>query len=409
MNRYREANMSAPAKVLRTKPRHGPKLREARFQDYDQIAGLESRFGLEVKPYEEWVHLWQGNPLYRELKTDWPIGWVLEDEDGKIVGSMANIPFLYELNGRKILVASGRSWVADLAYRSASLSLLDNLIRQRNVDLYLNNTVSHNSVAAVTALECSRVPVGIWDEVAYWITNYVGCFQDIVAMKNYRLTRPFAFPSWEGSWTRLKSLRARLSKPLSYPLSAAAFLKDHLAKTSLRESDVEVQACPDFDDRFDSFWEELKRNNRHLLLAVRTREVLGWHFKHELLGNRLWIVTVADGPRLVAYVILKKVINRRSGFKQVMLVDYQSLEDSTSMLEPLLSWTLRRCRSEGVHMLEHTGRWLEKGEFIDTAAPYRRKLSTWTYFYRANSPELREILNDRRVWAPSLFDSDATL
>jgi len=401
--------MSAPAKVLRTKPRHGPKLREARFQDYDQIAGLESRFGLEVKPYEEWVHLWQGNPLYRELKTDWPIGWVLEDEDGKIVGSMGNIPFLYELNGRKILVASGRSWVADLAYRSASLSLLDNLIRQRNVDLYLNNTVSHNSVAAVTALECSRVPVGIWDEVAYWITNYLGCFQDIVAMKNYRLTRPFAFPSWEGSWTRLKSLRARLSKPLSYPLSAAAFLKDHLAKTSLRESDVEVQACPDFDDRFDSFWEELKRNNRHLLLAVRTREVLGWHFKHELLGNRLWIVTVADGPRLVAYVILKKVINRRSGFKQVMLVDYQSLEDSTSMLEPLLSWTLRRCRSEGVHMLEHTGRWLEKGEFIDTAAPYRRKLSTWTYFYRANSPELREILNDRRVWAPSLFDSDATL
>jgi hypothetical protein len=60
-------------------------------------------------------------------------------------------------------------------------------------------------------------------------------------------------------------------------------------------------------------------------------------------------------------------------------------------------------------MLEHTGRWLEKGEFIETAAPYRRKLATWTYFYRANNPELREILNDRQVWAPSLFDSDATL
>jgi hypothetical protein len=92
-----------------------------------------------------------------------------------------------------------------------------------------------------------------------------------------------------------------------------------------------------------------------------------------------------------------------------MLVDYQSLEASTSMLEPVLSWTLKRCQSEGVHMLEHTGRWLEKGEFIETAAPYRRKLSTWTYFYRANNPELRELLNDRQVWAPSLFDSDATL
>ena len=404
-----EANMTVPPEVPRKKPQHGPKLREAHFEDYDQIAGLESRFGLTIKPYEQWVHLWQGNPLYRELKTGWPIGWVLENEDGKIVGSMGNIPFSYELDGERILVASGRSWVADLAYRSASLLLLDSLIGQRYVDLYLNNTVGDNSVATVTALECSRVPVGVWDEVAYWITNYLRCFQDMVAMKNYRLTSPFAYPSWEGSWTHLKAMRAQLSKPLSYPLAAAAFLKDHLAKTSLREGDVEVKACSDFDDRFDIFWEDLKKKNRHSLLAVRTREVLDWHFKYALLGNQLWIVTVVDGSRLVAYAIFKKMLNRGSGVKQVMLVDYQSLEASTSMLEPVLSWTLRRCQSEGVHMLEHTGRWLEKGEFIETAAPYRRKLSTWTYFYRANNPELRELLNDRQVWAPSLFDSDATL
>src|SRR5712664_4553395 len=144
--------MTAPLQVPTTKPRRGPKLREARFEDYEQIAALESRFGLAVKPYNEWVHLWQGNPLYRELKTGWPIGWVLEDEDGKIVGSMGNIPFLYELDGKRILVASGRSWVADLAYRSASLLLLDSLIEQRHVDLYLNNTVFDNSAATETAL-----------------------------------------------------------------------------------------------------------------------------------------------------------------------------------------------------------------------------------------------------------------
>src|SRR6266446_6631216 len=231
-----EPNMTAPPQVARTKPSRGPKLREARFEDYEQIAALESRFGLAVKPYNEWVHLWQGNPLYRELKTDWPIGWVIEDQDGKIVGSMGNIPFLYELDGRRILVASGHSWVADLEYRSASLLLLHNLIRQRHVDLYLNNTVGNSSVAAVTTLGCSRMPVGIWDEVAYWITNYRGFFERIVAMK-----------------------------------------KDRLAKTSVREGEVEVKPCTDFDDRFDSFWEDVKRNNRHLLLAVRTREVLEWH------------------------------------------------------------------------------------------------------------------------------------
>src|SRR6266481_1784714 len=119
--------MTAPLQVPTTKPRRGPKLREARFEDYEQIAGLESRFGLAVKPYEEWVHLWQGNPLYRELKTDWPIGWVLENGDGKIVGSMGNIPLLYEFDGRGVIVASGRHWVADPAYRSLAILLLHNL------------------------------------------------------------------------------------------------------------------------------------------------------------------------------------------------------------------------------------------------------------------------------------------
>jgi len=401
--------MKALPQVSTTKPKRAPKLREARLEDYEQIAALESRFGLTAKPYNEWVHLWQGNPVYRELKTDWPIGWVFEDQDGKIVGSVGNIPLLYELDGRRILVASSRSWVADVEYRSVSLLLLDNLIRQRQVDLFLSNTVGDKAVAAITAYGCSPISVGIWDEVAYWITNYRGFFESIVAMKNYRLTRPFAFPSWEGSWTRLKALRARLSKPLSYPLSAAAFLKDRLAKTSVREGEVEVKPCTDFDDRFDSFWEDVKRNNRHLLLAVRTREVLEWHFKYALLGNRLWIVTAVDGPRLVAYAIFEKSVNPRSGFKQVNLVDYLSLEDGTSMLEPLLAWTLRRCRSEGVHVLEHTGRWMEKGEFIETAAPYRRKLGTWSYFYHTNNPELRVLLNSRQVWTPSLFDGDATL
>jgi len=127
------------------------------------------------------------------------------------------------------------------------------------------------------------------------------------------------------------------------------------------------------------------------------------------LRNELWIVTAVDGHRLVAYALFEKSVHPRSGFTRVKLVDYQSLEDGTSMLEPLLSWTLRRCRSEGVHMLEYMGRWMEKGQFIETAAPYRRKLSSWTYFYHTSNPELRGLLNNTQVWTPSLFDSDATL
>lgn len=44
-----------------------------------------------------------------------------------------------------------------------------------------------------------------------------------------------------------------LAKPLSYPFSAVAFLKDRLTTKGLRAGDVEVKSAGAFDDRFDDF------------------------------------------------------------------------------------------------------------------------------------------------------------
>ena len=84
------------------------------------------------------------------------------------------------------------------------------------------------------------------------------------------------------------------------------------------------------------------------------------------------------------------------------------LDGSAALLSPMLCWALKKCQAEGIHVLEILGRYLDEGEFIGTAS-YRRKLSSWTYFYRANSPELAVRLADRRAWNPSLFDGDASL
>lgn len=370
----------------RRKAGRRPTLRPASFADYDQIAALESRYGLHTARYEEWSHLWLGNPLYRQLQTSWHIGWVLEDENNRIVGSMGNIPLSYQFEGRRILAASGRSWVAQPQYRSASLLLLDHVIDQQRVDLYVNSTVDVASAPAVNALQCQRVPVGVWNEAAFWITHYQGFLQSLLARKKWPL-----------------------AKPLSYPLSVAACLEDRLTKTGLGAGDVEVKACPDFDERFDDFWLDLQSRSPHLLLAVRTRQVLQWHYKYALLNNRLWIATVVDGPRIIAYAVFDRRDRADISLKRVRLVDFQSLDGGTALLSPLLSWAVRKCGHEGIHVLENIGGWLERGELLDLVAPHRRSLPTWRYYYRASSPELAERLRDRRAWAPSLFDGDASL
>src|SRR6266404_1699960 len=166
-----------------------PKLREARFEDYEQIFSLESRYGLDPENYEEWSHLWRENPLYRELQPGWPIGWVIETENKRIVGSMGNIPLPYEFEGKRIVAASGRALVAEPAYRSAALLLLDRLINQPGVDLYLNNTMSQEAASSFSMFECPRVPVGIWNESAFWITHYRGFAQSVLIKKHYPLIR----------------------------------------------------------------------------------------------------------------------------------------------------------------------------------------------------------------------------
>lgn len=365
----------------------GIKLRPAEFRDYEQIVLLESRHGLGSRTYTSWERLWSGNPAYRDLRRDWIIGWVGEDQDHRIVASLASIPLWYEFKGRRILAGTGKGLVAEPAYRSSSLLLLNRLINQTPVDLYLNNTVGESSLPLVELFECQRVPVGAWDRAGFWITQYKPVFESLFALRKVRQPRL-----------------------LSYPAAAVAYLRD-AARERVRSGDTNVVECRRFDERFDTFWESLKARNPDLLLAVRTREVLEWHFEHAVLENRLWIGGITDGARLAAYAIFerKDTGGIYSGLKRVRLVDFQSLHGADVLLRPLLGWALKRCRNEGIHLLEVVGSWLEKGDVVDTLVPYRRELPAWTYFYRAKDAEMAGSLRERRAWAPSLFDGDATL
>ena len=263
--------------------------------------------------------------------------------------------------------------------------LLDQVINQPGVDLYVNNTVTAASTAAVEAFECARVPVGRWDRSGVWYTH----------RQRYYETR-----LREGHWP--------FATPLSHALSAPVSFKDWLVTTALGEGDVEARACPDFDERFDDFWADLKTRHAHRLLAVRTREVLRWHYGHAVQNGDVWIVVVPDGARLAAYATFQRD-ERPVWGTRMRLVDFQSLDGSAALLPPLLSWALRRCRHEGIHVLEVVGRWLGGGEALETAAPHPRTLPAWKFVYRANTPALAETLRSPDVWAPSLYDGDASL
>lgn len=363
------------------------RFRPATFQDHAQIAELESRYALETETYEQFVHLWANNPVYHEF-PNWPIGWVLENECDGVVGYIGNVPLLYEFGDKRLVVSSSRALVVDTRYRSYSLPLLSHFFKQKNVDLFLDTTVNLEAGKAHEIFRALRVPSGNWDQSVFWITDYQGFSTSLLVRKE-----------------------VRGAKKLSYPVSAGLFLRDVLAGRVLktRRNGFEPGFCAKFDDRFDDFWQKIRKSGPRRLLANRSREVLDWHFKHPLAKGRAWVLTMSKGSALAAYAIFFRQDNPQFALKRMCLVDFQALDGQIELLHPLLCHALARCRGEGIHMLEAIGFPPEKQRVIESLSPDRRSLSSWRYFYKATNRQLAESLKDPRAWDPSCFDGDASL
>lgn len=362
-------------------------VRQAVFADHPQIASLESRYGLHPKSYEEWTHLWLGNPACKDV-SGWNIGWVVENEQKEIVGYVGNVPSALEFRGRKLLAASGRGLVVDERYRSYAFPLFSRFINQPNIDLIVNTTVNAQALKLHELFRCLRVPVGAWNRSVFWITHYREFAAKLAASKN------LPFPNL-----------------LSYPLSAILAAKDliHRKPGRTEHDGFEVGACARFDERFDIFWEELRSRRPGLLLVDRSADTLNWHFKYALEENRGWVATLSAGSRLLAYSVFVRQDNHAVNLKRIRLVDFQALDGNLETLVPMLSQALELCRKQGVHMLEAVGFSPEKKQVLARFAPHQRELPGWLYFYKAKDKELAESLKDPRVWDPSPFDGDGAL
>jgi hypothetical protein len=311
----------------------------------------------------------------------------MESAGGEIVGSISNIPASYHFRGELLLGAASAGWVVDADYRCFSLALLNRFAEQKDVDLTFSTTTSRFAEVGFRIFRFSRVPLGRWDQSAFWITDYLGFLNGF-----------------------LKKKSTPLARILRYPTAAALVFRNKLRNSGLEEdtSRWDIEPCTEFDGRFDEFWEELTRENPNSLLSVRTSEALRWHFSCSLKQQNVWILTAARGSRLVAYAIFDRQDRLDWDLKRVRLVDFQFLKSFEGVLRSALIWTLNECRNQGIHMLE-CGCLLDRPGFPKIAAPYRRTLHSWLYYYKAKPASLSNTLQAPDVWAPSFYDGDASL
>ncbi len=123
---------------------------------------LEANLSPETLPLDDWRALWLSNPLWPQVGSSWPIGWVLEIPTGELVGCVGNVPVLYHFRGERLIGATGRGWVVLPEHRAfgSSAKLLTEHFHQA-VDLVLDTSVSAQGVER-SFYFASRIPAGDW-------------------------------------------------------------------------------------------------------------------------------------------------------------------------------------------------------------------------------------------------------
>ncbi|MBS0208032.1 MAG: hypothetical protein JSS27_03665 [Planctomycetes bacterium] len=362
-----------------------PRIRLATLDEYDQISRVEWQNSLGSLQESDWRDLWLKNPVWPRVKDHWPVGWVLESVDGRIVGTLINVPSLYQFRGRELLCANGRGWAVDVDHRAFALALMGEYFGQADVDLFINTTVGPNAAPLISQLS-DRIPCGDFQTLPYYATSH----------------RRLAIKG-------LNKLRLPCANLLSYPAAAAIGLVDRLRLSRIPSAPrgVTIEMLDHFDARFDPFWQELVARNPNILLSARDSAALNWHFTGPIRRHDLWVVAAVRDGLLRAWCVIKRQ-DPGEAMRRMRLIDFQTVEPEVDHLAGLLRAALARCRRERYDVLEHLGAGLPQVATFERHAPYRRGLACWPFYYRAVDPALDAELANPELWAPSTYDGDSS-
>lgn len=356
------------------------RVRPTAFKDAGAISQLNRRNGMGVLDMIAWRSQWEAYPFATEFR-DVPIGWVLETEDGSVVGNLDNVHMLYELAGKKVkgVVASG--WAVDQAHRGKALQLMTTFLRQKGVDLPLIVSAAPTTARVLTAMKIPRIPVPDYATPCFWAVN----------------RRAFARAA-----LRRRSIPGAAC--LAWPAGLALLARDIYRRSGRGRPASPVRRLQEFDERFDLLWESVK-GGAIRLRAVRSRAMLEWRFRSQLRCGKIAIVVLERGAALRGYAILVRRDDSDLGMALYDVADIQAAHDDPVTFRDLLLGSIRIARDEGVDAVKFMTGTPAKRAPADALQPYTYRLPIWQLYFKAATPELSAALSTADAWDFSVFDT----
>jgi len=360
-------------------------IREITPGDLDALTDFWRRMGNpDIINAETWRRRWSGYPLKFIDAEQLPVGWVMESDDGKIVGHLGNVPLVYEFRGKRLIAAVASDWDVEKDARSSSLAMMSVYFSQKTADLFLDSFGTTDSCRIFMAFGAKRMPLPEYDQPLFWIADYCGFTRSVFRKKGW----PAA--GLLGCLAGLALKTADALKGRQGPLK--------------QDGGLTLSTLSGFDERFDDFWTKL-RNQRDKLLLVRERRFLEWYFGDLLSKDRSWVVTCEQDSRMIGYAVCVRKDSSDIGLTRAWVTDLQVLEGGPDTVIPsIITHSLAECRKRGVHVLEAVGFDDVKRGKMKELMPRTRRFPNWPFVYKAGDKSLAGILEDPTHWDPCPCD-----
>ncbi len=366
-------------------------LREALFSDFGAVAELKRRWGLVEDSIEDWDRLWKRNPALAHMRSEPPIGWVLEAK-GRVVGYLGNISLLCRYGDRTLTAVASHGLAVDRPYRAiGGLTLARAFFRQKSVDLYVCTTATKAVGKIARAFKCNPIPQPDYDTILFWVL------------------RPYAFATVVMRKLRLSSPVSNIGGMLASPAIAIdKVLRRRWPRKASRGLAVTEIGVSEIDDSFQHLWIE-KINEGSRLLVERSPAALRWHF--EIPGDRgtTRVFCCSKNSELRGYAVIRNDIpDETSGLRRSVIADMLVKKDDPAVLEALLVAAHSHAKQAGSHILEVLGFPQSVRNICAQWRPYSRKCEC-PYYYKAADSVLHDTLSEGGAWYASPFDGDTTL
>lgn len=355
-------------------------IREVEFSDYSQIKKLHKKYNLKILNGGDWINFWQNNPLSKNEKNKYAIGWVLI-KNQIIVGYLGNIVENYMFKNRILKVACSTSWLVEKKFKLESFGLINCFFKQKNIDVFITTTPNEVSKKIFARYGAKKIPLKYFNQNSFIVLNIKNFIKSYLTYKKFKFSRVFS--------------------PIIFVIFSL-FLKKKINFWKKFKLDDKFVLHFQLEQIHQDFLKGYKLKNTKFIQS-KSIDVLNWKLNY--LTKPL-IISYYDDKKIKGFAICCEKNNDKYLLKRLTILDLIVIDDDEKIYFSLINKCIKESYERGYSVIDMLGTNENKMQMFSKFKTFKRNIDNFTLYYYAPNKELSSFLDDNNLWDTSMLDGD---